>query len=353
MNEGDPYQRLAEHLDHLPGGFPPSQTGADLRILRNLFTPEEAEVAVNLTLDREEAKTIAKRAGLSAAETERRLEEMSKKGLIFSIHLPNGLALYQAISYVIGIWEFQVNNLKAGLLKEMGEWQRTSQPRQLPVTARQMRTIPIGKSIPIHLQVLPWEKVDELLKDQDRFAVAPCICRRVAKIAGAGCNAPEESCLALGDFADFYIRTGRGRPIERSEVEKILNRADEFNLVLQPSNSQQAEFICCCCGDCCGVLRSAKSHPRPSEVVSSGFVSHFEKDKCDGCQTCLERCQMQALSADSDKVILKEERCIGCGLCTSTCPSGALTLERRPGFVDNPIPARWNDTLRFLSKIGQ
>ena len=44
--EMDIYQKLANHLDNLPGGFAPSDTGAELRLLKRLFTPEEAELSV-------------------------------------------------------------------------------------------------------------------------------------------------------------------------------------------------------------------------------------------------------------------------------------------------------------------
>ena len=57
------YSDLAEHLDRLPGGFPPSVTGAEIRLLERLFTPEEAALAIHLTLEREGVEVIAGRAG--------------------------------------------------------------------------------------------------------------------------------------------------------------------------------------------------------------------------------------------------------------------------------------------------
>ena len=75
----EPYRKLAQHLDRLPEGFPPSESGADLRLLQMLFTPEEADLATYLTLDREEASTIAERAGRPTAEVEGRLHEMAPK----------------------------------------------------------------------------------------------------------------------------------------------------------------------------------------------------------------------------------------------------------------------------------
>ncbi|GAI59438.1 unnamed protein product [marine sediment metagenome] len=43
------YENLREHLDKYPIGFPSSKTGADIRILKHLFEPEEAIIATLLT----------------------------------------------------------------------------------------------------------------------------------------------------------------------------------------------------------------------------------------------------------------------------------------------------------------
>ena len=58
------YKKLAEHLDQLPGGFSSSDTAADMRLLQRLFSTEEAELALYLTLDREIAQVISERAKL-------------------------------------------------------------------------------------------------------------------------------------------------------------------------------------------------------------------------------------------------------------------------------------------------
>ena len=38
------YEALAAHLDRLPAGFPRTPGGVEMRILRRLFTPEEAKL---------------------------------------------------------------------------------------------------------------------------------------------------------------------------------------------------------------------------------------------------------------------------------------------------------------------
>jgi electron transport complex protein RnfB len=42
----DVYKKLAKHLDNLPAGYPSTESGVELRILKRLFTPEEAEIAM-------------------------------------------------------------------------------------------------------------------------------------------------------------------------------------------------------------------------------------------------------------------------------------------------------------------
>jgi electron transport complex protein RnfB len=344
------FQKLAEHLDQLPGGFSSSDSDADMRLLQRLFTPEEAGLAVHLTLDREKAEVIAERAKLPPAETEEWLNEMSSKGLIFSMQPEESPALYQAVPFVIGIFEFQVNNLSKGLLRDLAYYWRARKTMANTESIPQIRTIPIGESIDPHLEVLSYEQVDELVKSKDKFAVAPCICRWTAKMTGGGCDAPEESCLVFGEWADYYVRDGRGRSIDQAEVYDILARADAANLVLQPSNSVDPSFICCCCGCCCGILGGLKEHPKPSEMVASSFIAGLDIELCTGCWTCLERCQMEALSEEIDIVALDQNRCIGCGLCVSTCPSGALTLVRKPESECARIPSTMDEAWRAISQ---
>lgn len=344
------YKKLAEHLDQLPGGFSSSDTATDLRLLQRLFSTKEAELAVYLTLDREKAQVISERAKLPLNETEQRLNEMSNKGLIFSVQLEDNSAIYQAVPFVIGIYEFQVNNLSKELIRDLAYYWRARKKITNTEIIPQIRTIPIGESIDPHLEVLSYEQVNELVKSKDRFAVAPCICRRTAKMIGGGCDAPEESCLVFGEWADFYVRDGRGRSIEQSEVYEILAKADATNLVLQPSNSKDPSFICCCCGCCCGILGGLQDHPKPSEIVASSFIAKLESELCTGCWTCLERCQMQALTEEVDQVALDTNRCIGCGLCVSTCPSGALSLVRKPESEQTKIPANMDGTWHVISQ---
>jgi hypothetical protein len=42
------YDELREFLDRLPGGFPQTESGVEMRILRKLFDLDEARMELNL-----------------------------------------------------------------------------------------------------------------------------------------------------------------------------------------------------------------------------------------------------------------------------------------------------------------
>jgi formate hydrogenlyase subunit 6/NADH:ubiquinone oxidoreductase subunit I len=350
----DVYGRLRDHLDRLPSGFPSTESGVEIRILKRLFSPEEAELTLNVTMKLEPAAAIAARAGISPAEAQERLRQLSRKGLIFSIESPDRPPVYMAAQFVIGIWEYHVNDLDPEFIRDMDEY--------IPILSQsafgrvpQLRTVPIGKSISADVETLPYEQAEALVREQTKFLVAPCICRREHEIKGRPCDKLMEACLVFGWGAEYYARNGLGRFITLEETLEIIKMADEQGLVLQPSNSQDIVNICCCCGDCCQVLKHLKRLPEPAAAVASPFVATLDPGLCIGCGTCQDRCQMDALSMADALAVLDTRRCIGCGLCVTTCPSGALSLSRKPPEKQSSVPKDMREafTLRIKARMGQ
>jgi ferredoxin len=334
----------------MPAGYPRTESGVEMRILRRLFTPDDAELTLHLTLIPEEPRVIARRAKIPIEELARRLEAMAEKGLIFSIYPEGKPAQYQAQQFVVGFWEGQVNKLDRELIQDFeeylpilfdaGSWKR----------APQLRTIPVGQSIRVQTEVMSYEQAEALVNAQERFAVANCICRQEMRILGEGCDKPEESCLSFGVVAEHVAHTGRGRAISQDESLAILQRAEDAGLVLQPANAKDPVFLCACCGCCCGVLRSLKLYPAPASLASSAFEASLDTETCQGCGTCAERCQMEAVYLDDGQAVLDLSRCIGCGLCVTTCPSDSLSLARKPGAEQPSVP---KDIVENLINVGQ
>ena len=65
------YKALAERLDELPNGFPPTDDGRELKILEKLFSPEEAALAAQLSPSLESVGAIAARTGVEACRPPR------------------------------------------------------------------------------------------------------------------------------------------------------------------------------------------------------------------------------------------------------------------------------------------
>lgn len=334
----DVYEKLAEFLNELPGGFARTPDGVELRILRRLFTKQEAEVAQHLALIAEEPRVIARRAGLSVAETTQLLESLTRKRLIYDEVQPGQPTRYMAFQFVVGFWEGQVDLLDPELAREFEEY--------LPYHAQSipwektphLRTIPVQESITVENRVLNYEDVPRIVNSHHKFAVANCICRQEMRLLGHDDGKPLETCLAFDGGADYYLRSGRGREITKEETLAILSQAKKAGLVLQPGNDRTSGNICMCCGCCCGVLRGLKSHPHPASQVTSPFHAQLDSEVCTGCGRCVKRCPMDALEMKDNKAVLDVTRCIGCGLCVATCASGALVLVRKPGNEQRTVP---------------
>jgi NAD-dependent dihydropyrimidine dehydrogenase PreA subunit len=133
---------------------------------------------------------------------------------------------------------------------------------------------------------------------------------------------------------------GNARLVEREEFLGLLDRAEKKGFVLQGRNIRNPDFICCCCGDCCEILQTAKKLPRPVEAFHTNFFARVDEDLCTGCGRCVARCQMDAITlADSREkqiAVIYLDRCIGCGLCVPTCPAKSITLEHTKKEVVPP-----------------
>ena len=52
------YQKLAGYLDEMPAGFPATEDGLEIRLLKRFFSPDEAELALHVTLIPEEVRVL-------------------------------------------------------------------------------------------------------------------------------------------------------------------------------------------------------------------------------------------------------------------------------------------------------
>jgi electron transport complex protein RnfB len=344
MNQ-DVYAKLREFLDTMPGGYPSTDIGVEIKILKKLYTPEQAELTMKLKEEPEEVSEIANRIGMDESELAQKLEEMAQKGLIFRVKEGNK-PLYQAYQFVVGIYEFQLKNLDREFSELFEQYLPYYGMAMANVKTGQLRKIPLGSALETATSVAPYTDVRELIKDKDFISVQQCICRKEQGLLGNECSYPQEVCLGFGDFARFYVDNGMGRQIDMAETLKILDLAEDTGLVLSPSNAQTIDYICCCCSCCCPTLRFAKMMARPTDIIQTYYVSKIDPELCTACEACIERCPMDAINLDGDVAEIIDGRCIGCGVCIPTCPEEAISLVEKPGMEAPPID--FQDTFRRI-----
>ena len=128
----NPYQMLALRLDSLPNGFPPTDDGVELRLLAELFTPQEARLAAQLRLSWEIPEQIAARIGADPQVLREQLKSMARRGLIKAGRVEGGLG-YGLMPFVVGIYEMQVERLDADLAQLFEDYYRRSFGQMLSV----------------------------------------------------------------------------------------------------------------------------------------------------------------------------------------------------------------------------
>jgi len=316
----DIFRRLQQRLDQYSMGFPATDSGVEIEILTELFTEEDATLFLHLTPKLETPEAVAGRIDRPIDAVAAQLHDMAERGLLFRSR-KGDVVRYGAIPFVHGLFEFQVSTLK---------------PRLAGLVERYMEEGFHGAII---------------LRKAGKVVVTDCICRKQKRLVGQGCDKPLEVCFMFGSMGRYYVDRGMGREVGAEEAIRILKEAQDAGLVTQPATAQNPGGMCNCCGDCCGVLTSLKRYPRPAEKVFSNYFVAVDPDLCSACETCLDRCQMDAIQmSEEGPAEINRDRCIGCGLCVAACPEEAIQLVLKPEDQRRTPPATAFEQMAFMAE---
>ncbi len=360
MDNDKLYRALQVHLDKQTLGFPETPSGSDITLLKQLFTPAQAEITLLLTYRYESLRELQQRAekvGKSAEETERLLDETAKRAVI-GFRRKDGVKQYRTVPYVVGMLEGAVITTPPASMPDLiaahlkysadGLFWRDFINTKVP----QMRTIPVQKSITLEHPIGSYDEIKKIIEANDGpIVILECVCRRGAERAGQPCKrtSRKETCMALGDAARTLAASGRlGRQISKEEALEIMKNNQDDGLVLQPSNAQVPGAICSCCGCCCGLLKLQKFIPDPVSHWATNFYAEVNPELCSGCGLCEERCQVGAmkLNDDSKTATVDLTRCLGCGLCVVACQEDAIKLRNKATEI--VPPPTMDDTMEVI-----
>ncbi len=331
------YERLAKALDGLPNAFPRTSSGVELKILKKLFSQEEAALASQMGRTKESAEAIASRAGLAPEKAGSMLAEMADKGLVWNYEV-DGKTAFRLAPFIVGIYE--ASSMDHELAHMIEEYLSTGGAEGImrPQPAIH-RVVPAQKAAKSEW-ILPYDDVKAILSRSKSFVLRDCICRDQQKHVGNECKFPLRTCLS---FSASEGPPGKDS-VSKEEALAFLDQAEELGLVHTVSNvTKGIGYVCNCCGCCCGLLRGITDWGIENSVASANYFARIDRDECAGCGICTDRCQVHAIGEQDGVAVVDLAKCIGCGLCATGCPNGAATLEKRPDAEIVPPPADYKD----------
>jgi len=268
------YRELQKYLNSLPIDYPETKSGVEIRILKHLFTPEEAEIALNLKIIPQEPKALFrpfKKKGWTLEQFSEALLTMAKKGSINWIRRRDGTNYYSIAFLIAGFYDYQIDRLTKELADDFFQYlDEGFYSAMLENGVLQMRTIPIEKSISLEYHVSNFDEIKTVIEDVDKtLYLSPCICRQSKEVQGQACNHPVETCISIGVNPRIFLE--QGREITKEEALDVLRKTQDMGMVICPSNAQKPFMICSCCGCSCFVLSNLKKYANPAQYVNSNF----------------------------------------------------------------------------------
>ncbi|MHA1979892.1 MAG: ATP-binding protein [Promethearchaeota archaeon] len=350
------YRDLQKSLDNLPISYPETESGVEIRILKQLFSPEQALIASKLGFNPKALQDIYNELngdGLTLKKVEEQLDAMFTDGLIIRV-IKSDIKYYIASPFILGFYEFQIDKFTEAFIYDVDQYLEEAFIEELNKTKiPQLRTIPIESEIGVERNVATYDNFRYYLENcGEPIVLNDCICRVKNDLTGRSCKKTDlrECCFSFRSAGMAYINRGLGRIITKEEALKIIEQGEREGLVLQVGNSQRPISLCLCCGCCCNLLVNEKKFDKPAQYFGSNYFAQVDQELCTGCGICEERCQMDAVEIIDAISNINLDRCIGCGVCVPTCPEEAIELIEKEE-KDKTIPAK--NTMLTYQKIAE
>jgi ferredoxin len=368
-NDIDLKYRKAADIINNAGEFSYPITDTLIKILKHNIKEENLdfimafEKNISQTMDQ-----LKDSSNLREQDILHKVDILAKKGVIFNQPSRKGLMIFRLLPisrqfeyiFMKKLDKTEENNYLAKLFHRFNEEMRNlvqsdyekykSSVNTLTPTDR---TVPIlenretGKELNIIIneeleapieQILPTQKIKELIEKYDDIAVGNCYCRQHNDFLGNPCKQIEliPSCFTLGKSARHTSNHGFSKLVSKMEALNILKQCEDAGLVhkayhLHGDSNKEEVAICNCCNCCCLTAKDCLIFPIANET---NYLASIDHDLCIGCGTCVEKCYNQAIELNVDnKAERKEDFCIGCGVCAYFCPENAISLIEGPRIV--------------------
>jgi UDP-glucose 4-epimerase len=209
--------------------------------------------------------------------------------------------------------------------------------------------LPIAENVEVPDNVpLPLELMDLIIETASHRVVFDCcICR-------TACNCKhypaELGCMMFGDGAvKKEIMGNVGHEVGITEAKEYVRKAVSLGLIPSAVKAKADSYlfgfrdtgrviVACFCCECCCI---AKVFGKWNQQVLDNFLLRVEgatieisRELCIGCEQCVEKCNMHAISIVNGKAVVND-KCRICSRCASVCSTGAIKIALTdPDWVD-------------------
>jgi ferredoxin/DNA-binding HxlR family transcriptional regulator len=346
------------------GVIPFPITDTLFKFLQLKLTEEQAKFLRHFRKPSMNLDQLKEKTGLPEAELLKMLESLMAEGIVSgTISRSRGIKVYSLMPLFPGMIEFtlmkgeygETQKKLAALIEEIFAELREGTQRNYDDIMPQFknypppaRVIPVEEKVEVgQEQVLLTQEASKLIDAQtEPIGLTTCYCKHEKELIGDPCKVSpdnKEICLLFGKAAYNAINYDYAREISKDEAKKILKYAEDIGLVHKIFHKKldfnsEIEGICSCCACCCGIFRLFHEGVWPFHTITN-YLAKVNPEECVGCETCVEKCQIHAISMENDTAKIDEARCIGCGVCAHLCPQGAIELqftEQREIFIPPP-----------------
>ncbi|MEC4273109.1 4Fe-4S binding protein [Adlercreutzia sp. R25] len=353
------------------------------RPLQRLFTEQEAEAylqlpwGVEFTVEEFFEKSQAEGADRSREECAALCERFSAAGFLPFHRRARGLT-YSVPGFAEGVNTYAYNDTYFENPRDcdwpcLGEGLAADHARGgTPAYS----VIPLGREIMAEgSDLLAFDDAEALLRKSPYIAVQPCSCRYeqlVYECQRLGESFPTfadfargdltefqdrngdriETCLALGDDAEYLVSLGLARRIDADEALAIFKRARDDGAIIHGLYGQNHAWLCFCNPKVCGILAQWEAGAQdlggwdaladlPAFAHRSSYELVFHRAQCRRCGLCAARCPTKAIRRDGEglPVLANDHLCHRCGQCALICPAKARALTPRRE-EDRLVPPR-------------